>query len=76
MLLGTKFVGSNIGAVLDLAVLDETVEPEFCAIPHYGERLLEELNVLSVAPVCPQVAGVPNVGNEIVVAPCAHAIVE
>ena len=52
------------------------MEPELGTIPHYGESLSQELLVLGVAPVGPQVAGVPYVGNEVVVAPGAHAVVE
>ena len=76
VLLGTELVRSHECTVLDLAVLNEAVEPELGTTPHYRECLLKEFFVLSVTVVCPQVACVPYVCNKIVVAPCTHTVVE
>ena len=76
VLLGTELVRSNVCTVINFAVLNEAVEPELGTAPHYRECLLQELLVLSVAVVCPEVACVPYVGNKIVAAPCTHTVVE
>ena len=80
---GLIFIGGMVVAyalllvlgIVESTVLDEAMEPELCRAPHHGEGLGQELLVLGVAPVHPEVAGVPYVGHEVVVPPGTHTII-
>ena len=61
---------------VETTVLNQAIEPELGSTPHYGDCLLQEFLVMGITPMVPQMTGIPCIGYQIVVAPCAHAIVE
>ena len=70
---GRALVAAVLCGAVVASVLDETFHPELCTTPHGREGASQKLVVERVAVVLPQVAAVPGVGHEVVVAPRAHA---
>ena len=79
VLLRRVLIGGHIGAVgVDAeravaTVVDHALHPELGCTIHGGEGADEEVAVEGVEIVLPEVGAVPHVGNEVVVAPRAHA---
>ena len=79
VLLGTVLVGSHITAVGQYAeggastVVYHPLHPELRTAPQRGEGTQKELLIEGEAVVLPQMAAIPGIGHEVVVAPQTHA---